>query len=382
MANPSPVSVQPNSGWVHQNNGPMILAVAGTMTTLGLLFAIARIYSRLISIKKLGIDDYIVMVTPVFTITHLSLIAVAVSFGAGRHLATLSPKEIHYAILLTMTSSTPLLLCFTVPKYAVLILLAKVLNPGQCHKIFMWANGILYSLFSISCVVIIWAQCTPVAVQWGGAKGTCWSPVVIYVFGLAQGIWSALFDLYMAMYPSIVLATMRRLNPKKKLALSSALGFGYCAAAVTAYKCYTLSGLLGLRDFTYAIDDLVLWSTIEGNCVLIGACIPTLYPLVTKVFGVRALRGGTPNAKQGASILTIGRMRGKVPLDLDRLNTLDDSTGEVYSITLVEEVLQGDSAKHWAEEATAQLQERQLQVERGWLGQTRTLTQDLGTTVE
>ncbi len=34
----------------------------------------------------------------------------------------------------------------------------------------------------------------------------------------------------------------------------------YSAGAVTCYKCYTLSGLLSLDDFTYAVDDVVLWT--------------------------------------------------------------------------------------------------------------------------
>lgn len=32
------------------------------------------------------------------------------------------------------------------------------------------------------------------------------------------------------------------------------------AGAITCYKCYTLSGLLSLVDFTYAVDDVVLWT--------------------------------------------------------------------------------------------------------------------------
>ncbi len=53
--------------------------------------------------------------------------------------------------------------------------------------------------------------------------------------------------------------------------------------------------------------------SIEANCVLIGACIPTLYPLVKKVFGSSALGGSTPNENDGSgpqgkkyNIVTIG----------------------------------------------------------------------------
>jgi len=32
------------------------------------------------------------------------------------------------------------------------------------------------------------------------------------------------------------------------------------AGAVTIYKCTTLPGLLHISDFTYAVDDVVLWT--------------------------------------------------------------------------------------------------------------------------
>ncbi|SPQ26318.1 588c37c8-167c-4bd2-9407-c1eed63c842f [Thermothielavioides terrestris] len=187
-------------------------------------------------------------------------VGVAVSYGAGRHIATIPPNDAHKAIFYTMVASPPSILAFTVPKIAVLILLVKVLCPSRRHRVFMWTIAVLVSLMSIGTMVMIWVQCQPVAVQWGEAKGTCWNPEVVFIFGLVHGVLSALFDFYLAMYPSIVLSSLHRVNWKKKLALSSALGFGYCASGVAAYKAHTLSHLLSLKDFTFAIDDVVLWT--------------------------------------------------------------------------------------------------------------------------
>lgn len=48
------------------------------------------------------------------------------------------------------------------------------------------------------------------------------------------------------------------MDTKKKIALSSSLCFGYCAAVVTIYKCTTLIRLLEIVDFTYSVN-VVLW---------------------------------------------------------------------------------------------------------------------------
>jgi len=34
----------------------------------------------------------------------------------------------------------------------------------------------------------------------------------------------------------------------------------HSAGAVTIYKTSTLHGLLSLKDFTYAVDDVILWT--------------------------------------------------------------------------------------------------------------------------
>jgi hypothetical protein len=87
---------------------------------------------------------------------------------------------------------------------------------------------------------------------------------------------------------------------------------------------------------------------------------------VTKLFGVRALSGGTPNARQVASLLTIGKIRRKfsTPRDMYRLDTVDENSGEATSITLVEQESPADTAEYWAEEAAAQIQELQRQSDR------------------
>jgi len=81
-----------------------------------------------------------------------------------------------------------------------------------------------------------------------------------------------------------------------------------------------------------------LSNSIEGNFVLIGACIPTLLPLVRKVFGQSALGGSTPpkdsNQKDSAStnpIVTIGsypkgKKRVKSAFGLSQLDTVNDDS--------------------------------------------------------
>jgi len=126
----------------------------------------------------------------------------------------------------TVISWVPGVLSFIVPKFAGLILLARLLNPGRIHRIFMWIASVFYILLALGMLIMNFCQCTPVAAQWGGAVGTCLDRKVTLYYALALGIVSACFDLYLAIYPTVVLWRLQ-MYWKKKLGLSLALGFGY-----------------------------------------------------------------------------------------------------------------------------------------------------------
>lgn len=56
-------------GYAQETKGPLTITITATLTSLCLLFVIARVYSRFVSIGKLAIDDYIV----IFSIVRFSI---------------------------------------------------------------------------------------------------------------------------------------------------------------------------------------------------------------------------------------------------------------------------------------------------------------------
>lgn len=108
--------------------------------------------------------------------------------------------------------------------------------------------------------------------------------------------------------------------------------------------------------------------SIEGNCVLIGACIPCLYPLIKKIFGASALGGSTPkdshqkqSGPENNTIITIGsypknKKRGKGTLGLSQLDTVNDDN---KYIILEERSFHASTTELRAEEAAAQQQQQQ-----------------------
>ncbi|KAL9092357.1 MAG: hypothetical protein Q9159_000865 [Coniocarpon cinnabarinum] len=70
---------------------------------------------------------------------------------------------------------------------------------------------------------------------------------------------------------------------RRRLAYSSIMSLGLIAFAFTIYKCTKLPALDNPSDPAYLSAQLLLWTCIESNVVILAACIPTLSPLVRVV---------------------------------------------------------------------------------------------------
>jgi len=94
-------------------------------------------------------------------------------------------------------------------------------------------------------------------------------------------VFSACVDIYLAIYPTVVLFKLQ-LPLRKKIALCIALGIGLVSGIVAIYKTTRIPAL-GSADFSYDTSDLVVWTVIEGSAIIIACSIPCLQPLMDAV---------------------------------------------------------------------------------------------------
>jgi len=216
-------------------------------------------------------------------IINLGISSAAAASGSGRHFDTLSLEDQQNVIKYTIAAFCPGILSFAIPKLAVVALLTKLLNPSPAHRMFLWCSTSLTALVLFGCVIILYAQCTPSRSQWDfSVEGECWSKWVLVNYAIFAGgkevplpsfcfvpdrkltgtALSAFIDLYLAVYPAVILARLQ-MNMKKKTALAVALGIGSVACVVAAYKCTQLPGLAG-DDFSC---ECFIFSLASGRYV-------------------------------------------------------------------------------------------------------------------
>ncbi|TKW51445.1 hypothetical protein CTA1_3481 [Colletotrichum tanaceti] len=285
-----------------EDKGPNIMLTICIIVGVSTLFVAARLFVRIKMLGQTHLDDHLTVLSLLLSYLTVGLEIWAIRCGNGRHADTLSQQQQSAATLSTISGFPPNVLAYTVPKFAVVALLVRILNPGRVHRMVLWSLAAVCLVLVSLCIIILFAQCSPTYAQWDFSvtDKKCWSPWVLVNVAIVTGgneqwpriigshaAYSAALDLYLAVYPAAVLMRLQ-MNIKKKTALSVALGIGSISCFVSIYKSTRLPSLAS-RDFTYDSAELVVWTIVEGNTLIVAACIPILGPLVDLALGRRVL---------------------------------------------------------------------------------------------
>ncbi|KAK1521346.1 integral membrane protein [Colletotrichum paranaense] len=227
----------------------------------------------------------------------ISMLVLSTLFTAGRLFKS-------GAILWTIAGFPPGVMSFGLPKLAVVALLTRNMNPSKWHALFLWFIACFCLINLIGCVIILFAQCQPSHSQWDFSvtDKTCWDKWILVYFAIYSGGFCALVDLYLAIYPAVVLAKLQ-MSVRKKVALSIALGIGsMCVLRLNPF-CFLMATKTDILD-KKLIDRCYIQMLsasksrklglliVEGSTMIIAACIPVLQPLGDLIFGKRIFSSG------------------------------------------------------------------------------------------
>ncbi|KAL2842308.1 hypothetical protein BJX68DRAFT_257838 [Aspergillus pseudodeflectus] len=279
-----------------QTKGPRILGIFWAFYTVSLLMVSARLYIRARWLKNIGLDDYIIAASMVMLTGYTDVSTVNVGLGYGKHTAVIlqdGGMDLLVKILIVNYVDFALgIMSFTTPKLAIAGLLNRVMNPGRFQRWWLWFLTSLVFVSSTICIVVLFTMCDPPKALWqidllSAGQATCRPQKILVGYAIFTGAISGFVDLYLAVYPTIVLAQLQ-ITLKKKLALCAALGMRAVACAMAIVKCFQLPSLYDTSDSTYATADLVIWTSIESNIIIMASCIPTLGPLYEMARGKRS----------------------------------------------------------------------------------------------
>ncbi|KAI7929154.1 hypothetical protein ACKVWC_009646 [Pyricularia oryzae] len=234
------------------------------------------------SFRDLGLDDWITITCVVVFFVTCVLLSISIHYGIGTRMDEIKPPQnVKEALKWNIICSPILIWCFSLPKFAVIATLKRILDYGRKTSILFWGLAVSSQI----CVLIssIWwvVQCRPIAKNWDpDVEGECASINVLGDLGYVTSAYSAILDIFFAVYP---IPFIMRLNMqlRSRIVCSIAMGLGVLACAISVYKLAKFDEtfeMLG-KDPTYAVAVLNLLGMAEGAVLIICSSIPSLGPL-------------------------------------------------------------------------------------------------------
>ncbi|KAI0544972.1 hypothetical protein F4679DRAFT_562986 [Xylaria curta] len=298
------------------NRGAGLVVVAWILGAIGSSLLAMRIYTRAVIIKKIGWDDWTMVLAVALALVTGVIVTLMVHYGVGRHTVYLSEEQRINAVYMIWLSVPFSPGSAAIGKISIALLLMRLMNRNRRQEAFLW--GLIFFLIVVNLVLIIvtFAQCTPVTFLWNrvgsNSRGTCWTPSVQQNYGYFQGAFSAWSDLVLALFPILIIRKLK-MPIRSKVGICFLMSLGVIATAAAAVKTVELRNL-ATPDFTWDAVPLVYWFLAENWIIIICACIPTIKPLILKGAFIQRLFLNI-TGKSGTSTVTADQSSNYINLD-------------------------------------------------------------------
>ena len=156
--------------------GPLFLTLTCVLTTFSIVTTGLRLWIRKIA-YQFGWDDYTIGVTTLLAIARMALQVVQVQHGNGRHRWYISKKQYQDVNMYGWYAQVLLFITNALLKTSICLLILRIQNTKKMRYLLYGMLGGLW-LVGIEPVIVLLAECDPVATYWRSSAGKCWDPRV------------------------------------------------------------------------------------------------------------------------------------------------------------------------------------------------------------
>jgi len=307
----------------HGDRGPTVFALTATVITLSTIFVFLRLASRAGIVKRVSLDDYLIILAWLFATGLSFVVCYATKYGLGQNQSTISPGRLHvlskleYVFLVLYNPS------LMATKTSILVF---YLSLAKTQRVFKWgsiATMVVVNAAGLALLLVNLFQCRPLRdsfVMPKPADAHCTDIVTLYFSSAPVNI---LTDLIIVLLPMPVLKNMM-LPRKQKWILYVTFGFGIFVAVVDVVRISYLqqaqktrlsnaSGQTGSgatkmaeeSNFSWNAAFIFMWSAIEVNVGIMCACVPGLKPLVARFLPHILRDASDPSDEKRGSVATM-----------------------------------------------------------------------------
>ncbi|KAI6377156.1 hypothetical protein MCOR25_002652 [Pyricularia grisea] len=262
----------------HEDMSGIVVGVVSTCLVLITLAVAARVYTRLIILRTFGLDDYAAVLSLFFTFACGLVIGLMARHGSGKHIWTVQASDVETYLIQFYLSIVFYNASIMATKAAFLLQYYRVLAVNRTMKRVYLGFFILIASWCFSFVLVAIFQCTPISDFWSSAPTRNCIPN--FPYWKVQGFGHITTDVLVFTLPLPALYQLQ-INKTQKLVLMGIFSLGFFTCAISVIR---LRYLVVAEDVTWDNTIASVWSTTEVSTGLLCACLPTLRPLMGRMF--------------------------------------------------------------------------------------------------
>ncbi|KAJ5501178.1 hypothetical protein N7453_005995 [Penicillium expansum] len=264
--------------------GQQLIGVSIAIASIQIIVVGARFYTRHMQRVANGIDDYLMIPALIAGLAQAALyIYLAKRGGVGYHLEYVARTPSKLVILQKGLYANQILdFPFTIAPAKISILLFYVrIFPVRKFRIFAYILGAVVLGHGIGVLLAAIFQCSPIAYAWDKTivGGSCFNQQAFFRFVSPPNI---ITDVLILVMP---LPYVWRLHTHigQKVALTGVFLLGSLGTIASILRMTIFFQESAFADPTWTSVNLGIWTILESGIIIIAACLPSVWPLISKI---------------------------------------------------------------------------------------------------
>ncbi|OCK94201.1 uncharacterized protein K441DRAFT_637026 [Cenococcum geophilum 1.58] len=265
----------------HSTNKGAILKVTITSIILVSLVVVVRALVRAYIVRRVFLDDVLIIFGAVFTVALSATTLAATKYGLGQHVWNLDLtnilSETKHCIQLLFVCYLFYACAISFTKLSIVVSYVRIL-PNRSLRLVMYATGVVVGLLWLCSVFATIFQCSPVKAAWDFTitNRRCY-PYVHYLY--ASAAITIATDVMLCTIPLPYFWRLQ-LPRRQKLVICFLFLVGAVACIASVFRIANLH-MLTRADITYDVVSSLNWSIVECSLGIICVSVPPLRPLAS-----------------------------------------------------------------------------------------------------
>ncbi|OAQ59531.1 hypothetical protein VFPPC_03765 [Pochonia chlamydosporia 170] len=339
---------------LNETKVPSLVSAFVVTWVLGLAIVGLRITARRLSRNELWWDDWLIIVSLVFSGGFMFDVTcyMAARGGFGKHVWAAPHYGLKAYFLGLFAAEYLYTMSIVLVKWSVLAFYWRIFSAASITRWCIWISTAIVSAWGIAVidqqlqVLVSTFQCWPVSAFWrrfdphenlSSSAYKC--TVDVRLFFIANAIPNIITDLLILLIPLPGICRLQLRRPQK-LALLGVFAIGLFITAVSSIRLYYVVALdFSSIDVTWLFSEEMMWTGIEVNVATICACLPSLKPILSLAVYGTAQHSSERNTSGSYPVIVTFGGTGE-PRKLDERLKLNPSNNGISTVYVTSEAQQ------------------------------------------